>query len=75
MIEAVADIVGTVWKITSRVGDQVVPGDTVAVLESMKMEVPVTAPGSGYVSRILVEVDQIVQAGDPIVEIDPTAGA
>ena len=58
-----------------RVGDQVGPGDTLAVLESMKMEIPVVAPPGGHVSKILVEINQIVQEGDPIVEIDDTASA
>lgn len=75
MIEACAEIVGNVWKITARVGDQVAKGDTVAVLESMKMEIPVVAPAGGHVSGILVELNQIVQEGDALVEIDPTASA
>ncbi len=75
MIEACAEIVGNVWKITARVGDQVAKGDTVAVLESMKMEIPVVAPAGGHVSRILVDINQIVQEGDAVVEIDPTASA
>lgn len=75
MISARAEIVGNIWKITARVGDQVGKGDTVAVLESMKMEIPVVAPAGGHVSQILVEVNQIVQEGDAIVEIDETASA
>jgi len=75
MIEACAEIVGNVWKITARVGDQVAKGDTVAVLESMKMEIPVVAPSGGHVSRIVADLNQIVQEGDPVVEIDPTASA
>lgn len=75
MIEARADIVGNIWKITARVGDEVGRGDTVAVLESMKMEIPVVAPAGGHVSRILVELNQIVQEGDGVVEIDETASA
>lgn len=75
MIEARAEIVGNIWKITARVGDEVGRGDTVAVLESMKMEIPVTAPAGGHVSRILVELNQIVQEGDGVVEIDETASA
>lgn len=75
MIAATADIVGNIWKITARVGDPVAAGDTVAVLESMKMEIPVVAPTSGHVSRIVAELNQIVQEGDPVVEIDPTASA
>lgn len=75
MFAARAEIVANVWKIVAREGDQVGVGDTLAVLESMKMEIPVHAEVSGYVSRILVEVGQIVQEGDPIMEIDETAGA
>jgi biotin carboxyl carrier protein len=75
VISARADIVGNIWKITSRVGDQVAKGDTVAVLESMKMEIPVVAPAGGHVSQILVEINQIVQEGDAVVEIDETASA
>ena len=75
MISARAEIVGSIWKITARVGDQVGKGDTVAVLESMKMEIPVVAPAGGHVSQILVEVNQIVQEGEAVVEIDETASA
>lgn len=75
MISARAEIVGNIWKITSRVGDEVAKGDTVAVLESMKMEIPVVAPVGGYVSQILVEINQIVQEGDAVVEIDDTPSA
>ncbi|KQX72572.1 MULTISPECIES: biotin/lipoyl-binding carrier protein [Aeromicrobium] len=70
-----AEIVSNVWKIEAREGDQVGPGDVLAVLESMKMEIPLVATVNGHVSRILVELGQIVQEGDPIVEIDETAGA
>ena len=62
--------------VTTRVeGDQVGPGDTLVVLETMKMEIPVLAPGHGHVSKILVSEGQIVQEGDPVVEIDDTVGA
>ena len=75
MIDAKAEIVGNVWKIVAREGDQVGPGDTLVVLETMKMEIPVVAPGHGHVSKILVTEGQIVQEGDPVVEIDDTVGA
>lgn len=70
-----AEIVSNVWKIVAREGDQVGVGDTLAVLESMKMEIPLVAPVGGHVSRILVSIGQIVQEGDPVVEIDDTASA
>jgi acetyl-CoA carboxylase biotin carboxyl carrier protein len=75
MFAARAEIVANVWKIVAREGDQVGVGDVLAVLESMKMEIPVYAEASGYVSKVLVEVGQIVQEGDPLIEIDETAGA
>ena len=62
-----AHITGTVWKIEVAVGDTVEEGDTVAILESMKMEMPVEAEDEGTVSEILVEEGQAVQEGDPLV--------
>jgi acetyl-CoA carboxylase biotin carboxyl carrier protein len=70
-----AEIVSNVWKIEAREGDQVGPGDVLAVLESMKMEIPLIASVHGHVSKVLVSLGQIVQEGDPVVEIDETAGA
>ncbi|AWB91662.1 biotin/lipoyl-binding carrier protein [Aeromicrobium chenweiae] len=75
MFLARAEIVSNVWKIVAREGDQVGPGDVLAVLESMKMEIPLRAPVSGYVSKVLVTLGQIVQEGDPVMEIDETASA
>ncbi len=75
MFFARAEIVANVWKIVAREGDQVGVGDVLAILETMKMEIPVYAESSGFVSKILVEVGQIVQEGDPLIEIDETASA
>ncbi len=71
---AVAEIVGNVWRIDVREGDEVGAGDVVAVLETMKMEIPVIAATSGHVARVCVVEGQIVQEGDHVVEIDPTVG-
>ncbi|MFI5427770.1 biotin/lipoyl-binding carrier protein [Aeromicrobium sp. UC242_57] len=75
MFLARAEIVSNVWKLVAREGDQVAVGDTLAILESMKMEIPLVAQAGGHVSKILVELGQIVQEGDPIMEIDETASA
>lgn len=75
MTPACAEIVGNVWKIVAREGDQVAVGDPICVLETMKMEIPVTTPVAGHVSRILVAEGQIVQEGDPVAHIDETVGA
>jgi acetyl-CoA carboxylase biotin carboxyl carrier protein len=65
-----AHITGTVWKIEVAVGDSVEEGDTVVILESMKMEMPVEAEDEGTVSAILVEEGQAVSEGDTLVELE-----
>src|SRR5215210_2159988 len=53
-----AHITGTVWKIECQVGDDIAEGDTVVILESMKMEMPVEAEDAGTVKEILCEEGQ-----------------
>ena len=65
-----AHITGTVWKIEVQVGDTVAEGDTVAILESMKMEMPVESEEEGTVKLIHVKEGQPVSEGDPIVTLD-----
>ena len=65
-----AHITGTVWKIEVAVGDTVEEGDTVLVLESMKMEMPVEAEEDGTVAEILVEEGQPVSEGDQLVVLE-----
>lgn len=66
MAEVKAHITGTVWKIEVKVGDQVSEGDVVAILESMKMEMPVEADDDGTVKEIRVKEGQPVAEGDII---------
>jgi acetyl-CoA carboxylase biotin carboxyl carrier protein len=65
-----AHITGTVWKITCEVGDAVAEGDTVMILESMKMEQFVDAEDSGRVSAIHVAEGQAVRVGEPLVTLE-----
>jgi acetyl-CoA carboxylase biotin carboxyl carrier protein len=62
-----AHITGTVWKIEVDVGDSVREGDTVVILESMKMEMPVEAEDAGVVTEILCAEGQSVSEGDGLV--------
>jgi acetyl-CoA carboxylase biotin carboxyl carrier protein len=62
-----ANITGTVWKIEVSVGDLVQEGDTVLILESMKMEMPIEAEDDGTVAEIRVEEGQTVREGDVLV--------
>jgi acetyl-CoA carboxylase biotin carboxyl carrier protein len=65
-----AHITGTVWKIEVEVGDEIEEGDVVAILESMKMEMPVEAETSGTVAEILCEEGQAVNEGDPLARLE-----
>jgi acetyl-CoA carboxylase biotin carboxyl carrier protein len=65
-----AHITGTVWKIEVSPGDDVDEGDTVVILESMKMEMPVEAEDPGTVKEIRVEEGQSVQEGDVLVVLE-----
>ncbi|HEV8548173.1 MAG TPA: acetyl-CoA carboxylase biotin carboxyl carrier protein subunit [Polyangiaceae bacterium] len=70
MAKVTAPVTGTVWKIQVRVGDGVTEGQSLVILESMKMEMPVEAPSSGKVSAVHVTESQAVEEGDDLVSID-----
>src|SRR4051794_20261177 len=67
--EVRAEMVANVWKVLVAEGDAVVDGDTLVILESMKMEIPVLAEVDGTVSKVAVEEGGLVQEGDLIAEI------
>jgi acetyl-CoA carboxylase biotin carboxyl carrier protein len=62
-----ASITGTVWKVEVAVGDVIEEGDTVVILESMKMEMPMESEDDGTVAEIRVAEGQSVQEGDVLV--------
>ena len=70
MTDIEAHITGTVWKIEVAVGDQIEDGDTVVILESMKMEMPVETEDDGTVAEIKCEEGQSVQEGDVLVVLE-----
>ena len=70
MADIEAHITGTVWKIEVGVGDSVSEGDTVVILESMKMEMPVEAEDGGTVKEISVAEGQAVSEGDTLVVLE-----
>ncbi len=65
-----SDVTGTVWKIEVGVGDKVAEGDTLLILESMKMEIPVMATDSGKVAEILVAKEEPVAEGQAVVTLE-----
>ncbi len=70
MVQLLAHITGTVWKVDVKVGDTVTGEQTLVILESMKMEMPVEAPGAGRVARIVVSEGQAVEEGDLLLELE-----
>jgi len=67
MIDVPAHITGTVWKIEKKVGDAVVAGDILIILESMKMEMPIEAPEPGTVHEIRCKEAEAVSEGQVLV--------
>jgi acetyl-CoA carboxylase biotin carboxyl carrier protein len=65
-----AHITGTVWRVEVEVGDTIDEGDTVVILESMKMEMPVEAEDPGVVKEIRCAEGQAVSEGDTLVVLE-----
>jgi acetyl-CoA carboxylase biotin carboxyl carrier protein len=70
MTDIAAHITGNVWKIEVSVGDKVEDGDTVVILESMKMEIPVEAEDDGTVKEIRCAEGESVSEGDVLVVLE-----
>ncbi len=64
-----AHITGTVWKIQKRVGDQVAEGESLVILESMKMEMPVESPIAGKVIEVRCTEGEAVEEGAVLVVV------
>jgi acetyl-CoA carboxylase biotin carboxyl carrier protein len=69
-VDIKAHITGTVWKIEVNVGDEVEEDEVVAILESMKMEMPLEAPADGTITEILVAEGDAVQEGQVLARMD-----
>ena len=65
-IRILAEMVANVWKVVANAGDPVSEGDTLVILESMKMEIPVVAEASGTLTELAVNEGDVVQEGDLI---------
>jgi acetyl-CoA carboxylase biotin carboxyl carrier protein len=69
MTEVRAEITANVWKVLAEVGQSVTEGQTLAILESMRMEIPVESPVGGTVDEVRVAPDDHVAEGDVIAVI------
>jgi acetyl-CoA carboxylase biotin carboxyl carrier protein len=65
-----AHITGTVWKVECEIGQSVTEGDTLVIIESMKMEMPVEAEDDGVVKEIVCTEGQSVSEGDTLVVLE-----
>jgi acetyl-CoA carboxylase biotin carboxyl carrier protein len=68
-IDVVAEMVANVMSVAVAVGDRVEAGATVALLESMKMEIPVLVDGAGTVTAVKVGPGDVVQEGDVLITL------
>jgi biotin carboxyl carrier protein len=62
----IAEMAGRLVSVDVTVGDEILQGQEIAVIESMKMEVPLTSTVSGVVLRVLAQPDEMIAEGDPI---------
>jgi biotin carboxyl carrier protein len=68
--EIVAEMVANVWRVVAKEGDKLAAGDTVLILESMKMEIPVLVEVPGTLAKLHVNEGDVVQEGDLIAVIE-----
>jgi acetyl-CoA carboxylase biotin carboxyl carrier protein len=69
-VQVRAELAGNLWKVVVSEGQQVGADETLMVLESMKMEIPVNAPRAGRITRIHVREGETVQEGQLLADVD-----
>jgi acetyl-CoA carboxylase biotin carboxyl carrier protein len=74
-IDVKAEITGNVWKVLAKPGQKVEEDEAIVMLESMKMEIPISAPEPGTVKEILVSEGEVVTEGSVVARLEVWAGA
>lgn len=69
-VKVETEVAGTVWKIVAEKGAQLASGDTILILESMKMEIPIDAPRSGKLLELKVAEGDVLNEGDAVAVIE-----
>ena len=69
-MKVVTEVAGRVWKIEAQPGAQLAVDDTILIMESMKMEIPVVAPVAGKLLALLVKEGDTLNEGDAVAEIE-----
>ena len=70
LVNVKTEITGNVWKIVAKVGDKLDEDAPIMILESMKMEIPVSTPEAGTLKEILVEEGQVVAEGTVVARLE-----
>jgi acetyl-CoA carboxylase biotin carboxyl carrier protein len=70
LVDVKTEITGNVWKIVAKVGEKLDEDAPILILESMKMEIPVSAPEAGTLREILVEEGQVVAEGTVVARLE-----
>jgi acetyl-CoA carboxylase biotin carboxyl carrier protein len=65
-VEAKSEVSGSVWQILAKVGQRIEPGDTIMIIESMKMEIPVIAEQGGIIEKFLVDEKAAIAEGQTV---------
>jgi acetyl-CoA carboxylase biotin carboxyl carrier protein len=68
--EVQSEITGRVWKIEAQPGDRVALDQPIVILESMKMEIPISAPAAGTVAEVCVTEKDVVEEGQVVAVLD-----
>lgn len=69
MAKVISNMAGTLLEVTVKVGDSIKPGQEVAVLESMKMEVPLVSTVAGKVVTVIKNKGEFVNEGEAVIEL------
>jgi len=72
-IPVLSEVTGTVWEVLKRPGDPVDADDALLIIESMKMEIPVTAPVAGRILELRADKGDAVQEGQVVALLEPSA--
>jgi acetyl-CoA carboxylase biotin carboxyl carrier protein len=70
IIDVKAEITGNVWKVLAKPGQKVEEDEAIVMLESMKMEIPISAPEPGTVKEILVAEGEVVTEGSVVARLE-----
>ena len=69
-LHVATEVAGTVWKIVAQKGATLAADDTILIMESMKMEIPIEAPRAGKLTQLLVAEGDVLNEGDAVAVLE-----